>query len=528
MGQQQQGSKQSFSSCGDTPWSPISSSKKYAQPFLRKTTETFREGINNVTINIYHLDDEIQILERFEKILSGTLLGEPVKIFGFEKAKTMESALAGAPVVDVFILDIFLQNGIDHGTRVTGICREKYPDSIIFVCSGAKDLKKIRSTLKEGANDFIAKESKPDEIIAQIEAALTKRLKTLPFSESKSSSHTGSTMSSVRLRMPNIINSAVNCVYVEGESGTGKEVVADCIATTLPKGTPFVKINCGSIPQALVASELFGHARGAFTGAVGERSGLIEAANGGWVFLDEIATLPPDAQVALLRAIDNQEIRRVGATKARPVNFRVISATNESLAELVEKGKFRRDLWQRLRETEIILPPLRKRRHEIPELIDFFCASMRGGPYQLAPTVLETLSQYSWKEGNIRELRNCLRAMTEKSINRILTPGSIPENVWESVERGAQSTEHDGRNKITLTWQSKERPSFDELSAKLLLEILRQEFRLNGKMSMRGAAKAAGIAKSSMPAKIKHLLDSKIIEREDLNEMIISQEEASS
>ena len=478
-----------------------------------------------MTITIFHMDDEIQILDRFEKILSGGLLDKPVKVSGFETAKALEIALTTAPPVDVFILDLFLRDGIDHGTRATRVCREKYPNSVIFVCSSAKDLKKIRSSLKEGATDFIAKESKPAEIIARVEAALKSRVESLPFGESKSKPHAGSTMSTIRLRVPHIINSAVNCLYIEGESGTGKEVVADCLADSMPKGTPFIKINCGSIPQALIASELFGHARGAFTGAVGERSGLIEAANGGWVFLDEIATLPPDAQVALLRAIDNQEIRRVGSTKERPVSFRVVSATNESLSTLVEQGKFRRDLWQRLRETEITLPPLRKRRHEIPELIDFFCATMRGGPYLLAPTVLEALSHYSWKEGNIRELRNCLRAMTEKSINRTLTPGSIPENIWEAIDGGVTPGDRGKNHSITIKWKSEKRPSFDELSSKLLIEILRLEFLASGKMSMRGAAMAAGIAKSSMPAKLKHLVQSGAIDTDELTKMIYSQED---
>lgn len=480
-----------------------------------------------MSLSIFHLDDDIQILEKFEKIFQSGLDSQPVTLKGFESAGELEKALSSKPHVDIFILDVFLGAGTDEGTKIAANCRIKYPKSLIFMCSNAKDLKTIRSSLKVGADDFIAKDSKPAEIIERVASALKQQKISDAPSVDSPNFHAGRTLSGVKTRIPQIINSAVNCIYILGESGTGKEVVANLLESSLPKGTPFIKVNCGSIAPTLLASELFGHTKGSFTGANHDKAGLIEAANKGWIFLDEVATLPPDAQVSLLRAIDNQSIRRIGSNGERPVSFRVISATNESLSDLVDQGKFRRDLWQRLREVQIDLPPLRERREEIPELVNHFCHSMRGGPYQLAPNVLNILTSYSWKEGNIRELRNCLRAMTEKSANKILTPNSVPEHIWDAVEAGSpkfnldQSVQRTSENSsIIIKWRGKFRPSFEELSSNLLLEIIRQEYERSGQMSMRSAAKALGIAKSSLPGKIRLLLECGLISMDELGKMI--------
>ena len=195
------------------------------------------------------------------------------------------------------------------------------------------------------------------------------------------------------------------------------------------KNTPFVKMNCGSIAANLVESELFGYAKGAFTGAASHKIGLLEAASGGWLFLDEVASLSESAQIALLRAIENQEVIRIGESTPRKISVRFIAASNVSLLEKVQMGSFRNDLWQRLCETEIILKPLRDRKHEIPDLIQFFCKTMKGGPYIIEETALNVLCQLPWQEGNVRELRNCLRAMTEHQTNKILTPLGIPERI---------------------------------------------------------------------------------------------------
>ena len=480
-----------------------------------------------MTIKIFHLDDEVQILERFERILSGGLTCGPVSLYGFEQPSKFEAAVRQTENVDIFLLDIHLHLGANEGVRLAEMCRVAFPEAIIFMCSNATDLRTIRSSLLVGANDYISKDAAPDEILARIDAAIRDRSASNKLTSDTTKFHAGSTLSLIKLRIPQIINSAVNCVYILGESGTGKEVVADFLEAALPKGTPFIKLNCGSISQNLIASELFGHAKGSFTGAVGEKPGIIESANNGWIFLDEVATLPMDAQVSLLRAIDNQVIRRVGSTIERQVNFRIISATNESLSDLVDKGTFRRDLWQRLKETQIELSPLRDRPYEIPELIQYFCSTMRGGPYQLAPTVSDILCNYSWKDGNIRELRNCLRAMTEKSIDGTLTPKSIPENIWAGVNFNEISDYSIGEiagkklvSAITIDWKPGCRPTYQELSLRLLLEVIRHEFNESGRLSIRALAKATGIAKSTMLTRLQALIKSNHIDLVALRKMV--------
>jgi DNA-binding NtrC family response regulator len=477
-----------------------------------------------MTITIIHLDDEIQVLDRFKEILSQDLFGQKIKLKQFDNEAALKKALKKTVNVDAFLLDVHLKPQKSEGIHLAALCRKLFPNTAILMCSASKDLKNVRGSLQMGADDFIDKDAMPAEITRYIEKAIK-----LKQQESKNeiikTSEVGSTMAAISFRIPQIVESAVNCVYIQGESGTGKEVITAMFEKALPAGTPFIKLNCGTIPKNLIASELFGHEKGAFTGATSDKSGLIEAGHRGWIFLDEVATLPADAQVALLRAIENQSIRRLGSTKEKSVIFRVISATNEPIAELVDQGKFRKDLWQRLRETQIDLPPLRARKSEIPELVRHFCESMRGGPYNLAPTVLEALCEYSWRDGNIRELRNCLRAMTEKSIDRTLTPKSIPDHIWQGIENPMPTNNHgyttnELSNYVSIQWKSPKRPDFEMLTDILFLEIIKLEFNKSGRMSMRGAAKSIGIPKSSIAAKVRQIIEKKVISKKDLNVMI--------
>lgn len=484
-----------------------------------------------MTMRIIHLDDDEVILERFSLILNKGILGRSVALESVNNVETFTASLKGKQAPDAVLIDVFLEGESKTGLELAEMVRAKLPRTVILMVSSAKDIKTIRGSLKAGADDFVSKDVKPHELVARLEAGLDAKAELKDSPESidgspPSLAAAGSTIASIKLRVPALLQSAVNCIYVEGESGTGKEVVANLFAAKLPKGVPFVRLNCGSIAPTLLASELFGHVKGAFTGAAGDKPGLIEAADGGWIFLDEVATLPIDAQIALLRAIDNQAIRRIGSNHERPIQFRVISATNEPLQELVAGGKFRRDLWQRLRETYIKLPPLRSRKHEIPELIDFFIGSMRGGPYQLAPAVEEALTMYDWNEGNIRELRNCLRAMTEKSVNGILTPKSIPEHIWEAIEasdtgkpKSATVPINDRLNEIRISWTGA-RPAFELLSDQLLLEILRDEHLLQGTLSLRLAGKALGIPKSTIGSRLRRLVENNLISEDELQQMM--------
>jgi transcriptional regulator with PAS, ATPase and Fis domain len=215
-------------------------------------------------------------------------------------------------------------------------------------------------------------------------------------------------------------------VFIIGESGTGKELIARTIHEKGKRGKgQFVALNCGAIPDLLLESELFGHARGAFTGAIRNKPGLIEEANGGTFFLDEIGDLVPHLQAKLLRLLQEKEIRRVGENRTRPVDVRFISATNKNLEKEIDKGNFREDLYYRLKIISVELPPLRERREDILYLlnhyIEKYCADMKREQAFFSPRALELLLDYPWP-GNVRELQNeiqrCLILSGEENLIR--------------------------------------------------------------------------------------------------------------
>jgi transcriptional regulator with PAS, ATPase and Fis domain len=208
-----------------------------------------------------------------------------------------------------------------------------------------------------------------------------------------------------------------------GETGTGKELVAQEIHTRSPLG-PFVIIDCSSMVGPLMESELFGHVKGAFTGAANAKQGLIEAANGGTAFFDEIGELPLDLQAKLLRVLQEKEFRPLGSLTTRRSDFRIVAATNRDLAKEVEKGTFRRDLYFRLNVINIRLAPLRERKEDIPALINHFLARS-GGNHSLTGEAMEVLLSYDWP-GNVRELENCIQHMVAVNSGPLLHIADLP------------------------------------------------------------------------------------------------------
>ncbi len=226
-------------------------------------------------------------------------------------------------------------------------------------------------------------------------------------------------------------------VLIEGESGTGKELVANAIHANSPRGEgPFIKVNCAALPETLLESELFGHERGSFTGAVNRRKGRFELADGGSIFLDEIGELSPGTQVKLLRVLQNYEFERVGGTETIHVDVRLIAATNADLGELVESGRFREDLYYRLRVVPIHVPPLRDRREDIPLLATHFVKeyaekndkNIKG----IAAETMNILTTYPWP-GNVRELQNCIESMVVMCNGPTLTPDLLPAELRETT-----------------------------------------------------------------------------------------------
>ncbi len=219
-------------------------------------------------------------------------------------------------------------------------------------------------------------------------------------------------------------------VVVCGESGTGKELVASALHSLSPRASgPFVDVNTAAIPQALIESELFGHVRGAFTGAIADRMGCFEAAHGGTIFIDEIGELELASQAKLLRTLETRRVRRVGSCNDSLVDTRVVAATNRQLEEMIEEGTFREDLYFRLNVVAIYLPPLRDRKSDIPVLIEHFlrnlCARMNRVVPRMHGLLMEHLIAQEWR-GNVRQLRNCIESMLVMSSSRELTTADLP------------------------------------------------------------------------------------------------------
>ena len=223
-------------------------------------------------------------------------------------------------------------------------------------------------------------------------------------------------------------------VLILGESGTGKELVARSIHAHGPKAAkPFLPVDCGSLVPTLVESELFDYVKGAFTGANRSKDGLLASADGGTVFLDEIGELPLDLQAKLLRALQEKEIRPVGATHRVPINVRILAATNRDLATMVEQGRFRKDLFYRLNVVSLRIPPLRDRREDIPPLVAHFLDRVKrkgGQPPMLSDAALRTMMEYSWP-GNVRELENSIERACALSSGPVLHAGDLPTQLQE-------------------------------------------------------------------------------------------------
>jgi DNA-binding NtrC family response regulator len=233
-------------------------------------------------------------------------------------------------------------------------------------------------------------------------------------------------------------------VLITGESGVGKERIARLVHDESPRAPgPFVAINCGAVPEGLLESELFGHVQGAFTGATRDRSGLFEAANGGTLLLDEVGDVPPSMQARLLRVLEEREVRRVGDNTARPVDVRIIAATHRNLRHEIQAGRFREDLYYRLRVVELDIPPLRERRDDILPLARFFlrAASERAGGHVvgISPDAADRITSYRWP-GNVRELRNVVERALVMEPGARLRAASLPEEVRNAAHPSVQAT----------------------------------------------------------------------------------------
>jgi two-component system nitrogen regulation response regulator NtrX len=349
--------------------------------------------------------------------ISGVLRDEG---FDVDTASSGEECLekANGAAFDVIVLDIWLP-GLDGLTTLQRL-RERQIDSQVVIISGHGNIESAVRAIKMGAFDFIEKPLSLEKTVLVVRNALRQRdLETenraLRAKVDRQQQHTmvGDSPAMTHLREQVALAAPTNGrVLILGENGTGKELVARTIHhTSRRKSGPFVEVNCAAIPEELIESELFGHVRGAFTGAIAEKPGRFEQANGGTIFLDEIADMSLKTQAKVLRVLQEQVMERVGGTQRIRVDVRVLAATNKDLPGEIRAGRFREDLYFRLNVIPIFVPSLRDRQHDIPLLAEHFMALLAAEygrrPKRLAPEAAARLQQYAWP-GNVRELRNVI------------------------------------------------------------------------------------------------------------------------
>jgi two-component system response regulator AtoC len=391
------------------------------------------------------------------------------------------------------------------GLALVDEIRKRGLRTTVIMMSAFGSLDVALEAMKRGAYDYIAKPFKPDEVVLVLRKAeererLFRENQNLRKQLAERDSGRGlDQMVAKGARMQEVFKTVrkiaeyKTTVLITGESGTGKELVARAVHACSPREEKsFVAVNCGAIPEALLESELFGHKKGSFTDATRDHRGLFEEASGGTLFLDEIGELPLALQVKLLRVLQEQEIRPVGASTEVKIDVRVVAATVRDLATEVKEGRFREDLYYRLNVLQLHLPPLRERKEDIPALVEHFVAKTNGrlgtqigGP---SPEALKLLLEHGWP-GNVRELENTIeRAMVLAEGSRI-EPDALPERVRESKDR------------IRLTLLS------GELSIKKTTRVIEEELIRKALRETRGnrtnAAKLLEISHRALLYKIK-------------------------
>ncbi len=336
-------------------------------------------------------------------------------------ARALERLEAGDPV-DAVVSDVRMP-GMD-GYELLRKVRAVRPNLPFILVTAYADVEDAVAALQEGADDYLTKPVKMQELRRRVQLHLERRAlsdenRRLKERLDKSFGFEGivghsAPMERLYERM-RIVAPAPSTVLIVGESGTGKELVANAIHQNSPRAAgPFVAVNCGAIPGEILESELFGHEKGAFTGAHQRRIGLIEAASGGTLFLDEISELSPELQVKLLRVLEDRKVTRVGGSATIPVDFRLVAATNRNLERWVADGRFRQDLYYRLKVVTLEIPPLRERPEDIPLLVRHFLERFNRELDRevtgIEQAALNALMRYPWP-GNVRELRNLLESL---------------------------------------------------------------------------------------------------------------------
>jgi two-component system, NtrC family, response regulator AtoC len=409
--------------------------------------------------HILVVDDDPHARDLLRRLLGP--LGQVSDAAGVAPAQAL---LGGREPVDLVITDMAMPDPGD-GLKLLRLAHEHHPEAPVIVITAFGNIEGALDTIQQGAFDYLSKPFDVDAIVRVARRALEQKR----LVEENRSLRQQVKRSSLVGRSPAILEvykqvaraASTNVpVLITGETGTGKEQVARSLhQRSLRSSGPFVPVDCGAIAESLMESELFGHARGAFTGAAGTRHGLFEEASGGTLFLDEVGDVGPKIQAQLLRALQEGEIRRVGESNPVKVEVRVVAATNKDLAQKVKEGKFREDLLYRLDVVHLHLPPLRERREDIPSLVEHFASiHARGG---VRPVVTDEATKrlvaYDWP-GNVRQLENVVARALALNVTGVLTPQDFPEPIGDAPKR--------------LSGIAGDMPSLAELSRRYAVQVL--------------------------------------------------------
>jgi DNA-binding NtrC family response regulator len=405
---------------------------------------------------------------------------------------------------DVALLDLHLpgKSGIDLLAEL----KERQPETEALLLTAHGSIETAIQAMKQGAYDYLTKPFRLPELEIYVHKAyekvqLVRRerqwLEQISF-ESARHRLIGSSPAMQRVRqLIEKVAPVDSTVLVCGASGTGKELVARALHFNSPRRErPLVTINCAALQETLLESELFGHEKGAFTGATQAKAGLVEVAEGGTLFIDEIAEMAPGLQAKLLRVLEDGHFRRVGSTQELRADVRVVAATNKVLADEQKAGRFREDLYYRLNVVTLSLPPLRERRQDIPELVEHFLISRRLGSvsYRVEPDAVEALVSYDWP-GNVRELANVLERAQILAEDHRITLDDLPDSMVESMVVAAVTSEGDPRH-------------LREVERRHVREVLHQE-----RGNKVHAARALGISRRALYRLIEkyHLEDMRTV-----------------
>jgi DNA-binding NtrC family response regulator len=382
---------------------------------------------------------------------------------------------------DLVISDVRLGDGAG-GMDVLAAFQTKAPGTPVILITAFGDVSGAMAAIQKGAYDYVSKPFNLDELTTTVGRALERtRLQKETRAQRERSGNPEPRIESIVGKSPQMLDvykmvarvaPTFSTVLVVGESGTGKELVARAMHTHSPRASgPFVAVNCTALTESLLESELFGHAKGAFTGAVAPRRGLFEEAQGGTLFLDEIGDVGAKMQAQLLRVLQEGEIRRVGGSEAIKIDVRVVAATNKELEEEVKAGRFREDLYFRINVVTIRLPSLRERPTDIPLLTQHFLAKYaareRRADGGIAPEAMAALARYGWP-GNVRELENVIERALALSKDGVILVSDLPPEV------AASAASIEGGEVVSPAGLVDDRPSLAELERRYIELILRE------------------------------------------------------